>query len=165
MLEQPIEIAPFVKQLDEHAVRYVVIGGIAMVLQGCAHVTGDVDFAVARDPDNLRSLVLALAHIHPKLRGAPPDIPFILDERLLKNTFNLTLETDWGNLDILGEVAGIKQFQDLFENSTLASVEGVDIRIASIEDLIRMKRAANRVKDQNHILELQALLKLKQSGL
>jgi len=37
---------------------------------------------------------------------------------------------------------------------------GMHVRVASIDDLLSMKRAANRAKDQNHILELEALKKL-----
>ena len=162
MLAKPIEIAPFVKLLDENSVRYVVIGGIAMMLHGSAHVTQDVDFAVARDSKNLSSLAVALAPLHPKLRGISEDVPFMLDERMLKNTANLTIDTDWGALDILGDVSGVKSFDELWQNSVTLELEGVQVRVASLEDLIRMKRAANRLKDQNHLLELESLLRLKQ---
>ncbi|MBC8142084.1 MAG: hypothetical protein H7Y38_11665 [Armatimonadetes bacterium] len=78
-----------------------------------------------------------------------------------KNTLNLTLLTDLGGINLLGEPAGVDSFDGLWERSMAMSVEGMMVNVASIEDLLSMKRAANRQKDQNHILELEALKKLK----
>ena len=161
MQDKPIEIAPFVKLLDEHEVRYVIIGGIAMMLHGSAHVTYDVDFAVARDLGNISKIVAALKPLHPKLRGVPDEVPFVLDERALKNVMNLTLDTDWGALDLLGDVPGVNGFEQLWGNSVAIEVEGVNVRVASLEDLLKMKRAANRTKDQNHILELEGIQRVR----
>ncbi len=106
-------------------------------------------------------MATALKPLHPKLRGVEDEVPFFLDDRTLRNTANLTLITDWGALDVLSDVAGVKSFDDLWSRSILVDVESYLIRIANLDDLIAMKRAANRLKDQNHILELEALRKLK----
>jgi hypothetical protein len=147
----------------EQNVRVVMIGGVAMRLHGSAHITDDVDFCYARDRANLDALARALAPHHPKLRGAPDDLPFIWDTRTLQGLLNITLKTDIGIVDMLGEAAGVDSFEGLWNRSVLMEAHGLPVRVASIDDLIAMKRAANRVKDRNHILELEALRRLIQS--
>ncbi len=146
--------------LNEGGLRFVIIGGIAMRLQGSAHMTDDIDFAFARDSKSLDTLVKALAPYHPRLRGVPPGLPFFWDVRTLQTSINLTLETDAGSVDLLGEPAGIASFDDLWQSASSIEWQGVPVRVASVDDLIAMKRAANRPKDQRHLLELEALRKL-----
>lgn len=144
--------------LSAAGLRFVIVGGIAMRLQGSAHITDDIDFAFARDPDNLEALVKALAPYHPSLRGAPPGLPFFWDIRTLKNMVNLTLETDLGSVDLLGEPAGVASFHSLWEDATVLSLDGSAVRVASIPALIAMKRAAGRPKDLLHLMELEQML-------
>ncbi len=146
--------------LEAAGVRFVLIGGLAMIAHGSAHITLDIDICYARDQNNLNSLVAALKPSSPRLRGAPEGLPFFFDSRLFSNVFNLTLATDLGSIDLLGEVPGVGSFETLWEHSVVLEVNGAVVHVASLEDLIAMKRAANRPKDQNHLLELEALRKL-----
>jgi len=88
-------------------VNFVVVGGLATVAQGAAQVTRDLDICYDRRPENLRKLTAALTPHHPRLRGAPKDLPFIFDEQTLARGLNFTLETDLGDIDLLGELAGL----------------------------------------------------------
>ena len=153
------------KALAEQNVRVVMIGGVAMRLHGSAHITDDVDFCYARDRANLDALARALAPHHPKLRGAPDDLPFIWDARTLQGVLNITLKTDIGSVDLLGEAAGVDSFEGLWDRSVLMEAHGLPIHVASLDDLIAMKRAANRLKDQSHLLELEALRRLIENEL
>ena len=153
-----------IEALTAAGVRFVIIGGIAMRLQGAAHMTDDIDFAFARDPQSLAALVKALAPYHPRLRGVPPGLPFFWDVRTLQTSINLTLETDIGNVDLLGEPAGIVSFEDLWQEANLMDRQGIPVRVASVEALIAMKRAAARPKDQGHLLEFERLRKLNSGG-
>lgn len=149
-----------IKALDASGLRFVIIGGIAMRLQGAAHMTDDINFAFARDPQSLTALVRALAPYRPRLRGTPPGLPFFWDVRTLQTSINMTLETDVGNVDLLGEPAGVASFEDLWQGATVLDRQGVPVRVASVDALIAMKRAAGRPKDQAHLLELERLLKV-----
>lgn len=146
--------------LEEGNVRFVVIGGLAMVARGSTHVTKDIDLSYSRDPENLTRLVKTLRLHHVRLRGVPEDLPFLFDERTLRNAQNLTLITDLGDLDLLGDPAGIDDFEGLWERAAEIELYGMKVRVASVDDLIAMKRAANRPKDQSHLMELEALRKL-----
>ncbi len=143
--------------LNRHGVRYVVIGGIAARLLGSPTVTRDLDVCYARDADNLRALAGSLAELHPQLRGADPGLAFRLDARTLRAGDTFTLETDAGDLDIMGTPAGTDGYADLARSATRTDLGGVEVLVAAVDDLIRMKRAAGRPKDLIEVEVLGAL--------
>jgi predicted nucleotidyltransferase len=156
------DFSTILRALDVAGVRYVLIGGLAMIAHGSAHVTVDVDISYSRDPDNLDRVTAALQPHFPALRGAPEGLPFVLDSRTLRNVANLTLSTDAGDLDLLAEPAGIRSFEELWRNSVPMDLFGITVRVACLDDLIAMKEAAGRPKDRSHILELLALKRMVQ---
>jgi hypothetical protein len=139
--------------LDRHGVNFVVVGGLAGVAHGSAHPTFDLDVAYARDDANLSRLAAALRELAVKLRGAPADLPFQIDARTLANGSNFTFDTEFGAFDVLGDVEGIRSYEELRRAANVGELDGVSVRIASIDDLIAMKRAANRPKDRNMLEE------------
>ncbi len=141
-------------------VRFLLIGGLAMISHGSDYFTRDIDVYYARDAENLGALANALAPLHPRLRGAPEDLPFVLDARTLRSGANFTLVTDAGDIDLLGDVAGAASFNALWERASEMDLLGVPVRVASLDDLILMKRAAGRPKDQVHLMELERLRSL-----
>ncbi|HWO47978.1 MAG TPA: hypothetical protein VNM41_07945, partial [Solirubrobacterales bacterium] len=74
-------------------------------------------------------------------------------EQTLGNGSNFTFATAHGSFDILGEIDGVKSYEGLRRNAKREWISGVDVLVASLDDLIAMKRAANRVKDQLMVLE------------
>ena len=106
-----IELSPALKALTENNVEFIIVGGVAITAYGSAYITKDLDFCYLRTPDNLKRIINALAQFNPRLRGFPKELPFIWDERTLTNGTNITLETDIGDIDLLGEVAGVGNFQ------------------------------------------------------
>jgi hypothetical protein len=146
--------------LHARQVRFVLIGGLALIAYGSESFTRDLDLCYARDAGNLTALAGALAPLHPRLRGAPEGLPFVLDVRTLRSGANFTLVTDAGAVDLLGDAAGVGSFDRLWERSKEVELFGVPVRVASIDDLIAMKRAAGRPKDQPHLLELERLRSL-----
>ena len=91
------------------------------------------------------------------LRGAPEDVPFVLDARTLANGDHFTFVTDAGNLDILGTPAGVPGFDELERTADRMDLDGLSVLVASIDDLIRMKRASARPKDLIEVEVLGAL--------
>jgi hypothetical protein len=146
-----------VRALGAAHVRYILIGGYAAQIRGSGVLTGDLDICYARDKQNLEALAAALRGLEAALRGAPPGLPFKLDGRTLANGDSFTFTTVSGDLDVLGTPSGTEGYDDLARSATQHEIEGVRIAVASIDDLIRMKRAAGRVKDLLHLEQLGAL--------
>jgi hypothetical protein len=134
--------------LVRHGVDFIVIGGMAGTARGSAYVTLDLDIAYERSRANLERLAAALGELDSTLRGAPPDLPFVLDAKTLENGANFTFATRYGPLDILSDPAGAPAYETLRAGAgEELLVEDVRIRVASLEHLIAMKEAAGRPKD------------------
>jgi len=146
-----------VKQLEQAEVRYVVIGGIAATIHGSPTVTGDLDICYERSDANLERLATVLNDLHARLRGAPDDVPFILDRLTMKAGDSVTFVTDLGDVDILGTPSGTGGYYDLRSGDELVDVDGVEMPVTSLEDLMRMKRASGRAKDRIELEVLGAL--------
>jgi hypothetical protein len=133
--------------LTRHQVRFILIGGFAAALRGSPVITGDTDVCYAREEENLERLATALKELRATLRGAPADVPFQFDSETLQRGDAFTFNTVAGPLDCVGTPAGTAGFDDLDEGATDEDLDGLTVRVASIEDLIRMKRASGRPKD------------------
>jgi predicted nucleotidyltransferase len=147
------------QHLNDEGVRYIVIGGVAGILHGSSTVTADVDVCYARDRGNLEALARVLQRLNARLRGADPGLPFRLDAKTLHAGDSFTFVTDAGDFDILGTPAGTRGFDDLIRAATPMNLDGIQVLVADIDDLIRMKIAAARPKD---LIEAEVLGALRE---
>jgi predicted nucleotidyltransferase len=152
------DFAKAVHVLHEGGVEFIIVGGVAAILHGLGYSTYDLDVVYSRERANIAKLVRSLGPYSPYLRGAPPGLPFKLDERTVRMGLNFTLVTAFGDLDLLGEVTAIGNYRELFPLSKEITAFGVRCRCANLEPLIHMKRAAGRPKDLEIVAQLQALL-------
>jgi len=157
MSEPPFDPLGALRTLVEHGVRFVLIGGYAAALHGSPMITGDLDICYAPDEENLEALAGALRRLGARLRGLTEEVPFRLDAATLKAGDHLTFATSAGALDCLGTPSGTDGFADLDRSATEEDLDGLVVRVASLEDLIRMKRAAGRPQDLVAIEWLSAL--------
>jgi hypothetical protein len=153
--------APNLNALLEPMVRrgvdFILIGGMAGISHGSNYPSFDLDVIYARDGGNIERLVAALEEIGVRLRGAPADLPFQLDTRTIENGANFTFVTPYGDLDVLGYADGMPSYEDLSSAAVVRDVSGHAVKVASLDHLIAMKRAANRPKDQLMVEEYIAI--------
>jgi len=152
-----IEIEPALKTLTENEVEFIIVGGVAITAHGSAYLTQDLDFCYSRARKNLKAIVSALSPYNPKPRGFPPNLPYIFDETTLQNGTNFTFRTDLGDIDLLGEVAGVGGYDAVNQESEIKSLLGFEVKVLTVEGLIKAKRAAGRTKDLLVLPELEAL--------
>lgn len=152
-----IDLSKIWHRLVDDGVEFVIIGGVAATAHGSSYMTHDLDICYARDQANLERLAKSLAPLHPRLRGAPAGIPFLWDAKTLRYGLNFTLETDFGDLDLIGDVAGIGMYESVRQTSISVELFGVECAVLSLDKLIEAKRAAGRPKDLLILPELEAL--------
>ncbi len=145
---------PHLEALTNEKVAFVVIGGVAMIGHGSSRLTQDLDICYERSAENFARIERAMAPFHPRLRNAPPELPFFFDARSLKSGLNFTLSTDAGSIDFLGEVAGIGGFREAIEGAMDANMLGISFKILSLDWLERSKRSAGRAKDLLDLAEI-----------
>ena len=134
--------------LVKRGVRFIVVGGVAGRILGSPAITNDLDICYERRGENYEALADALRELGAELRGAPAGLPFQLDARSIKQGDCFTFTTAAGDLDCLGTPSGTRGYSDLLQNATEEDLgEGLRVWITSIDDLLRMKRAAGRPKD------------------
>jgi len=152
--------------LVRHRVDFVVIGGVAVVGHGSTRVTQDVDFVAATDADNLTRLEAALAELDAQLWGVDAHLLGIdLDAATLADGGNFTLVTRAGGLDFFNEVPGGAPYEEVRARSVPVDLgDGLLIRIAGVDDLIAMKRAAGRPRDIKDIATLTHIERERRGG-
>lgn len=153
----PFDPLAILATLFRHRVRFVVIGGFAAQIQGSPSLTADLDVCPAWDRANLRALAHALDEMGARRRGPGPDLPVPLDAGALAGGDWFTLGTRFGNLDLLGRPTPDTNFETLERTAERFDLDGLPVLVASVDDLIRLKRAAGRPKDLIEVEVLGAL--------
>lgn len=151
------------KELVGAQIDFVLVGGLAAVTQGSAYATYDVDICYRRTDENIKKAIKLLKSLKAKLRETPEDVPFLLDEKTLKMGMNFTFKTRLGDLDLLGEVAGLGDYNKVKEQAEPMDLYGLKVYVLTLDGLICSKRAVQRPKDQMHLKELAAIRAMKQS--
>ncbi len=149
--------------LNEHDVRYVVVGGIAVVLHGYPRLTADLDLILDLQPTETRKAIQVLQAAG-FVANIPVDLRQFADEKIRrqwieeKNLKALSLhdgQTPPTVIDILAESP--IPFDDLYRRAKLVTLDTTTLRIASIPDLIALKRIAGRPEDLRDIEELEKI--------
>lgn len=156
--EDRLDINELIATLARHEVEYLVIGGVAVQVHGHRRTTMDLDVTPGPDHENLRRLGAALAELEARPSDAPPgevEIATADPERLAVAAVVPPLLTRHGQLHILKEPKGGRDFGEMRERALVVDLDGEEVAIVALDDLIRMKRAAGRPVDRN---DVEALL-------
>ena len=148
------------RMLNEEGVDYVVLGGFAAILRGSPVTTRDLDAIPDRASANLDRLGRALTRMNARIRIEGDSVPAKIDGPFLANMPHmLNLVTDFGDLDLTftpaGSAGGYTGWQSHATNEVVA--DGLTVRVASLDDIIDSKRAANRPKDLMALPYLESL--------
>lgn len=156
-VDRPLDLGELIAALARHGVDYVVIGGVATQVHGHRRTTMDLDLTPDPSPENLRRLSVALAELEARPRDAgaeKAEIPVTDPERLAIGAIVPPLLTRHGQIHILKEPKGARGFDEMRERALVVDLDGNEVPIVSLDDLIRMKRAAGRPADLDDIAAL-----------
>lgn len=142
--------------LHRHGVEYVVVGGLAAVLQGAPITTLDVDVVYDRSEENVERLEAALTELDARVRTDPRGLR--VDRSHLRSAGHKLLRTKLGVLDLLGTVEEATGYAELLRDAELFLIDDVPIHVLSLPRLIAIKEKLTRPKDQLMLMVLRATL-------
>lgn len=156
--EQERQVKALCDVLNAHNVNYVVFGSFAARLQGVLLRTLDVDVVPDASVANLQKPCDAINSLQPRWRvddvseGLKIDGDKLEPRHILGSSIALGLVTTAGRIDVLLEPKGFERgFQDLIGSAITVNVDGTEITVGAIKDLIVSKRLLGREKDREHL--------------
>jgi hypothetical protein len=161
------EIELLLTELSNAEVRYVLVGGVAVVLHGYLRATADLDLVLDLEERNIEAALAVFERLGFRPR-APVSLRAFADETERHRWIaekNLQVFSLWHpdkpgfELDIFAEPP--LPFEDLFRDAIRAKIGGIEVSVAAIHHLIAMKRLAGRPRD---VEDIDALLRLKEKN-
>jgi predicted nucleotidyltransferase len=152
-----VSIREMLSRLNSAGVEYVVIGGVAARAQGSTLLTDDLDVCCPMTVANMANLIAAIGDLEPKFRLHPKQPLLPLNAESLSQFRNLILQTRLGKFDVLAEVTGLGQYDEVARNAVTMDVFGHPTRVLGLDALIAVKKASGREKDLLGLKHLQAV--------
>ncbi|HTU80369.1 MAG TPA: hypothetical protein VMF09_16585 [Solirubrobacteraceae bacterium] len=145
--ERPLDLRELFRVLAEHAVDYLVIGGVAAQVHGRRRTTKDLDVMPAPEAENFKRLEAALVALdaHPLELGSSAPTPNA--EQLRLAPIVPPLATRHGELHILNDVPGATAYAGMRTRALTTELDEIAINIVGVDDLIRMKQTTARPGD------------------
>jgi hypothetical protein len=140
--------------LSEEKVRFLLVGAYALAAHGYPRATMDIDIWVMPSSQNADAVLRALHRFGTPLHN-------LSKEDLQKDGTIFQIGVAPRRIDIITTASGL-QFDDAYEKSLSLNIEGIELHIPSIDDLIRNKRAVGRTKDMADVEALESLKKSEQ---
>lgn len=150
------------KGLCQREVDFIVVGGVAAILEGAPVSTFDVDVMHRQDDENHRRLLLALTDLEARYRD-PAGRHLVPDLSKLESFRLHQLLTKFGPLDILTKIAPDRSYDTLIDQTVLHEIDGLQIRVLGLAAVIDSKAHAGRDKDRAVLHVLRRTLELKKT--
>lgn len=155
MSRSATDFAAVLAALYRHRVRFLLVGGVAAVIEGAPLATFDVDIVPDRGDRNIDRLMTALAELEAHYRERPDLRPTA--DALAGSGHHLLL-TRHGPLDVLGSIGRGRTYGDLSPRSRRRVVGGTPVRVLQLEAQIAVKEELNFAKDRAALPLLRAAL-------
>ena len=145
MTTLPRDFKEFIELLNKNNVRYIVIGGYAVVYHGYVRSTNDIDIWIDIREDNIKKLIKVLDEFGFSSLS-------IKEADFLPNQI-VQLGYPPNRIDLITTPAGI-EFETCYESKEQVSIDDTAVNIIDLENLIKAKKASNRTRDLADIEEL-----------
>jgi predicted nucleotidyltransferase len=154
---QILDLSALLKGLNEAGVEFIVVGGMAAVVQGAPITTFDLGIVHRQTDENIKKLMKFLKSIDAYLRR-PDDKLIEPDERDFYSEGHVLLTTCIGPLDVLAVIEKNLGFDDLLPNSVKIEFQGHKVYVLNLETIVALKRESKDPKDQYRLPILEETL-------
>jgi hypothetical protein len=160
----PVDFIGLFSLLVTARVRFVVVGGLAVLLHGLDRLTADVDLVIDLSTDATQDAVRALTQggYRPMAPVDPMSLADPEQRQVWQTARGMQVFSFWDSTNARPTVdvmlAPIVSFNELWAEAAIVTIGGVEVRFASIPHLIRMKEAAGRTQDLTDVERLRAKL-------
>jgi hypothetical protein len=149
-----------VEVLTRHGVEFILVGGVAAILEGAPVSTFDLDVVIRPTPEDRQRLLGALQELHARYLD-PAGRHIVPDAGKLETLRIQRLVTDLGPLDVLKSIGAGRSYDDLIAETLFHDVGSISVRTLNLATIIRSKEEANRDKDRAVLPILYRTLQLK----
>lgn len=153
------DIIEFLFLLSKHKVKYLIVGGEAVIFYGHARLTGDIDIFYDREKENSIKLFEALNDFW------DDDIPGITSKKELQKKGEIfQFGVPPNRIDLINEIENVlfyEAYENRIEDIITHKRKKFAIHYIGLKELIRNKKAVNRFKDKEDLKFLQELVKRK----
>lgn len=127
-------------------------------------MTADVDITPSRDRENLERMAAALRELDARVftETVPEGLAFDCSATMLERGELWNLVTSAGRLDVAFMPSGTQGFDDLVSGAVRFEVYGIELLVASLEDIVRSKEAADRPQDRQDVVIIREMLRRRQ---
>jgi len=154
--EQPLRLRELLQRLVETEIRFVLVGGLAVNAWGYLRGTRDLDVVPDPDRENLEKLDLLLRGLGGRVDVGGRLLDSSAISTFLKTGDRTLVLTELGQIDVLQGLPQVPRYEVLESQAQDVDLEGLTVRVCSLEHLLEMKRASDRPRDKDDLEALEA---------
>jgi len=153
-----VDLSAILERLAQAGVEFILVGGLAAVVQGAPVATMDVDIVHKRSPENVKRLLKFLKSIDAIHRRPDDKIIEPTESHLSRHGHSLFI-TRIGPLDVLAFIEEGQTYEELLEHTEEIEFRGHIIRVLNLRKLVELKRSSTHPKDKQRLLVLEETLR------
>jgi predicted nucleotidyltransferase len=154
--QQPLRLRLLLERLGDAKVDFILVGGLAVNAWGFLRATRDVDLVPDPSSENLARLDALLMELGGRVEVGDRLLESSAIRTFLRTGDRTLVLTDLGRIDILQGLPQVPTFSALDERATEVDLDGLVVKVCSLDDLLAMKRASDRPRDRDDLEALEA---------
>jgi predicted nucleotidyltransferase len=153
---QPFRLRQLLERLREADIDFVLVGGLAVNAWGYLRATRDIDLVPDPSSENLAKLDCLLVGLGGKVEIGDRLLESSAIKTFLRTGDRTLVLTELGRIDVLQGLPQVPTFAVLDEGATEVDIDGLTLKVCSLDDLMAMKRASDRPRDRDDLEALEA---------
>jgi predicted nucleotidyltransferase len=155
-LSSDLRLRNLLERIVAAEIRFVLVGGLAVNAWGYLRATRDVDVVPDPDPENLSRLDALLQELGGRVEVSGRVLASDAIATFLRTGDRTLVRTDLGQVDVFQGLPQVPSYAKLDADAVDVDVDGLPLRVCSLEHLLEMKRASERPRDRDDLEALEA---------